>query len=127
MSSALLTLAGVSKQYGGVAALADVDLEVERGEIFGLIGPNGAGKTTLVNVTAGQTPSTGGRITFDGQDVSRARAHTRARLGIGRTFQNVRLFPDQSVHENVQIGAYLRGRSGAVAAMLRLPGVRRDE
>jgi branched-chain amino acid transport system ATP-binding protein len=125
--SALLALEGVSKRFGGVAALADVDLSVNAGEIFGLIGPNGAGKTTLVNVTAGQAPPTHGTIVFDGHDVSRAPAHARARLGIGRTFQNVRLFPDQTVHENVQIGAYLRGRSGAVEAMLRLPRVRRDE
>jgi branched-chain amino acid transport system ATP-binding protein len=125
--SALLELNGVSKQFGGVAALADVDLDVREGEIFGLIGPNGAGKTTLVSVTAGQMPATRGRIVFEGRDLSRAPAHSRARLGIGRTFQNVRLFPDQTVHENVQIGAYLRGRSGAVEAMLRLPRVHRDE
>jgi branched-chain amino acid transport system ATP-binding protein len=125
--TALLTLEGVSKHFGGVAALSDVDLEVREGEIFGLIGPNGAGKTTLVSVTAGQAPPTRGTIAFEGRDISRAPAHTRARLGISRTFQNVRLFPDQTVHENVQIGAYLRGRSGAVEAMLRLPRVRRDE
>jgi len=127
VSAAVLELAGVSKQYGGVAALSDVDLAVNDGEIFGLIGPNGAGKTTLVNVSAGQTAATKGRITFDGRDVSKAPAHRRARLGLSRTFQNVRLFPDQTVHENVQIGAYLRGGSGATEAILRLPRVYRDE
>jgi branched-chain amino acid transport system ATP-binding protein len=70
---------------------------------------------------------TRGTVAFAGRDVTKAAAHKRARLGIGRTFQNVRLFPDQTVHENVQIGAYLLGRSGAVEAIFRLPRVRRDE
>jgi branched-chain amino acid transport system ATP-binding protein len=125
--TAVLELDGVSKRFGGVDALREVSLTVEEGEIFGLIGPNGAGKTTLVNVVSGQMRSDLGRVVYRGRDLSRAPAHRRARQGIGRTFQNVRLFPDQTVLENVKIGAYLRGTSGAVEAILRLPRMWRDE
>jgi ABC-type branched-subunit amino acid transport system ATPase component len=123
----LLELTGVAKQFGGVQALRGIDLAVATGEILGLIGPNGAGKTTLINVVSGQMRPDEGRVLFDGHDVSRSPAHVRARAGIGRTFQNVRLFADQSVLENVKIGAYLRGRSGLVDAMLRLPRMWGDE
>jgi branched-chain amino acid transport system ATP-binding protein len=125
--TAVLELDGVSKRFGGVEALRGVSLAVEDGEIFGLIGPNGAGKTTLVNVVSGQMRCDSGRVVYRGRDVSRAPAHRRARHGIGRTFQNVRLFPDQTVLENVKIGAYLRGSSGAVEAIFRLPRMWRDE
>ena len=124
---AQLTLTGVSKRFGGVVAVSGVTLTVERGEIFGLIGPNGAGKTTLVNVASGQYRPDTGAVELDGREIARLAPHRRAALGLSRTFQNVRLFPDQTVFENVAIGAYLTGHSGLVDALLRLPRLARDE
>ena len=125
--TALLELSGLGRRFGGLRALDDVSLAVEEGEIMGLIGPNGAGKTTLVNVVSGQLPASAGTIAFGGGDVTRAPAHRRARAGIGRTFQNVRLFGEETVLDNVKIGAFLRGRSGLTDALLRLPRMWRDE
>ena len=123
----LLEIDGLSKRFGGVEALRSVTFVVREGEIFGLIGPNGAGKTTLVNVVSGQMLGDTGSVTFGGIDVSGWPAYRRARQGVGRTFQNVRLFPDQTVRENVKIGAFLRGDSGLMDALLRLPRMWRDE
>jgi len=125
--TALLELDGLGRRFGGLRALRDVSFAVEAGEILGLIGPNGAGKTTLVNVVSGQFAPSEGTILFGGEDVTHALAYRRARSGIGRTFQNVRLFPEESVLDNVKIGAYLQGRSGLIDALFRLPRMWRDE
>jgi branched-chain amino acid transport system ATP-binding protein len=113
----LLEAQGVSRAFGGFTALADADLNVETGEIVGLIGPNGAGKSTFFNCIAGDLEPTGGRIFFDGVDVTRLRAEQHALLGIGRTFQVPATFEDMTILENVMVGAFLRHphRADAIA------------
>jgi branched-chain amino acid transport system ATP-binding protein len=123
----LLLVAGVSKRFGGVTALADVDLEVRPGEIVSLIGPNGAGKTTLLNVITGVNPPTEGTAQFGNATITGLRPNRIAALGIARTFQNIRLFGDLSVLENVAAGRHCRTRSGPLAAVLRTPAQRREE
>jgi ABC-type branched-subunit amino acid transport system ATPase component len=100
----------VVKQFRGVRALDGVSLSVSEGEIVGLIGPNGSGKTTLLNVASGVLQPTAGRIHVGTIDATGGKAHSFARLGIGRTFQQVRLFSDMTVRENVVVGAVARGR-----------------
>jgi branched-chain amino acid transport system ATP-binding protein len=111
-----LEATGVSVHFAGLRAVDGVDLTVEPREILGLIGPNGAGKTTLVNALTGFERLTAGRITLDGVDVTRESANRRTRRGVCRTFQAVRLFPDLSVEENVQMGAIGSGASRKEAA-----------
>jgi branched-chain amino acid transport system permease protein len=123
----LLLVAGVSKRFGGVTALADVDLEVRPGEIVSLIGPNGAGKTTLLNVITGVNPPTEGTAQFGNVTITGLRPNRIADLGIARTFQNIRLFGDLSVLENVAAGRHCRTRSGPLASVLRTPAQRREE
>ena len=118
---ALLSLEGVSRSFGGLRAVSDVTLAVEAGRITGLIGPNGAGKTTLVNLIAGLLSLTAGRVSFDSADISALPPHQIARLGLARTFQNIRLLPEQTVLENVLIGFHAQERSGLLAALLGLP------
>jgi branched-chain amino acid transport system ATP-binding protein len=115
--SALLSVANVSKRFGGLLAVDDASLDVPRGSITGLIGPNGAGKTTLFAVVSGFEPPTTGRVTFDGVDVTREPTHLRARRGIARTFQIVQPFATLSVRENIAVGAFLRhvARADALA------------
>ena len=100
-----LVLRGVSKSFGGVKALSDVDLTVRAGEVLGLIGPNGAGKSTLFEVASGNLAATAGTVHLFGQDVTRLAAHRRRRLGISRTFQKVRLFSSMTVRENIAVAA----------------------
>jgi branched-chain amino acid transport system permease protein len=99
--TALLAGTGISKAFGGVQALAGVDVEIRAGEILGIIGPNGSGKTTLLNILSGMTDPDSGRVTLRGADITDAAAHTRARMGLTRTFQNIRLFDHLSLRENV--------------------------
>lgn len=101
--SALLEIQGLEKHFGGVVALAGVDLHVEDGEILGIIGPNGSGKTTLFNVVTGVHAPTAGKVRWLGEDITGKAAHVVARKGIGRTFQQAMAFPDLSVRENVRI------------------------
>ncbi len=108
MTTALLTVAGVSKHFRGLKAVDDVSFEVARGEIFAVIGPNGAGKTTLFNMIAGVSACDDGAITFDGARIDGERPDQIARRGIGRTFQIVRPFPALTVLDNVVVGALLR-------------------
>jgi branched-chain amino acid transport system ATP-binding protein len=112
--SAILAISHVSKRFGGLRALDDVSLEVERGEIVGLIGPNGAGKTTLFSALVGLHRIDGGTIRFDGSSVSGPRPHRVAALGLTKTFQNVALFAEMSVLDNVLVGGLLR--NGLAAA-----------
>jgi branched-chain amino acid transport system ATP-binding protein len=102
----LLALEGVTKVFGGLRALKDVSFRVEQGAIFGLIGPNGAGKTTLFNVITGVYTPDGGRVLFDGADVSGLGAARIAERGIARTFQNIRLFRTMTVEENVMVAGH---------------------
>jgi branched-chain amino acid transport system ATP-binding protein len=106
--SAILTVSHVSKRFGGLRALDDVSLEVKRGEIFGLIGPNGAGKTTLFSALVGLHRIDGGAIAFEGSDVGRLKPHRMAARGLTKTFQNVALFSEMSVLDNVLVGGLLR-------------------
>lgn len=104
----LLTLRGIGKAFGGVVTAKNVDLSVQSRRIHALIGPNGAGKSTLINIITGVIDSDTGSITLAGQDITRASAHHRAKLGIARTFQNLRLFGNMTVLENVLVGAHTR-------------------
>src|SRR5262252_7145795 len=110
----LLELKQVSRAFGGLMAVKSVDLTVTEGEILGLIGPNGAGKTTLFNLITGTFFPTRGTVTFDGRDITRLAPHARCRLGIARTFQLVRPFPNLSVLDNVAIGS-VYGRQPAAS------------
>lgn len=113
---ASLVAAGIDVSYSGLRALRGVDLRLASGEIVGLIGPNGSGKTTLLNVLSGVTPATRGRLTMTGQDLTSMPAHRIARLGVARTFQNIRLFGNLTVLQNVQVGAALdKARPGGAA------------
>ncbi len=104
----VLQLQQLTKNFGGLTAVQDVSFTVGEGEIVGLIGPNGAGKTTLFNCVNGYYPPNGGRVTYDGRNVTGFSPHRMAALGMGRTFQIVRPFPRLSVLENVLVGAFLR-------------------
>ena len=115
----LLTGDRVSKRFGGVQALNEVSFSIARGAIYGLIGPNGAGKTTLFNVLTGIYEPDGGGFTFDGAPLAGLKAHQVAAAGIGRTFQNIRLFVNLSALENVMIGRHARTRTGVIGAVLR--------
>ncbi|GMV02848.1 MAG: ABC transporter ATP-binding protein [Burkholderiaceae bacterium] len=101
----LLRLESVSRRFGGLQALADVSLSIGAGEVLGLIGPNGAGKTTLVNVITGVHRASGGRVLFEGRDITRLRPYQTARAGLARTFQVVQPFPELSVLDNVRAAA----------------------
>ena len=117
----LLDVSAVSRRFGGVHAVADVDLQVRPGEIVALIGPNGAGKTTLFNMISGVIPPTRGTITIAGERVDGARPHRIAQLGAARTFQNLEIFGSLSVLDNVKVGRHLRSRKGVLAGASYLP------
>ena len=123
----LLDARGITKQFGGVLALADVAFSIRRGEIYGLIGPNGAGKTSLFNVLTGIYPSDGGEFVFDGQSLSGLKPNDVAARGIARTFQNIRLFANLSALENVMIGRHVRTRAGVFGAIVRDRRTRDEE
>ena len=120
-------LDGVSVRFGGVLALSDVSLSLELGEIHGLIGPNGAGKTSLINLVSGLVPADAGRILLDGKDIARLPAHRIAALGIGRTFQQVEIFGDQTVLTNIMTGLHRHLPYGFWSSTLMLPAARRGE
>jgi branched-chain amino acid transport system ATP-binding protein len=115
------------KEFGGLVAVADVDFAVERGSISSLIGPNGAGKTTLFNMITGAYTPTSGEIVFDGQEIGGLAQHEITALGIGRTFQNIRLFGTMTSLENVLVGMHCRLKSGPTRSVLRTPLQRREE
>lgn len=123
----LLQVTGLSKVFGGVTAIDDLDIAVGEGEIVSIIGPNGAGKTTLFNLMTGMIIADGGRILFDGRDIVGMRPSQILHLGIARTFQNVRLFPEMTVRENVMLARHCRTRSGVLRSILRVPSFRREE
>ncbi len=124
---ALLRTEGLTMRFGGLTAVSDLGMEIAEREIVGLIGPNGAGKTTAFNVVTGMNPPTSGRVVFRGEDVTGLRRHQVTRRGIARTFQNIRLFRELSVLDNVLVGCHLQLRAGLFAATFRLPGYRRRD
>lgn len=125
---ALLTLDKTTIRFGGLVAVNSVNLEVQEGEILALIGPNGAGKSTIFNLITGIYPPTEGGISFKGKSIAGLPPHVIAGGGIGRTFQNIRLFGEQTVLDNVLIGAHTRGSWNLSGALLQfLPAVRREE
>ena len=126
-STALLDAEGISKRYSGLVALADYSLQLPAGTIHGVIGPNGAGKTTLFNLLSGMVRPTSGTIRLDGTDITHLRAHEVARLGIARTFQNIRLFDDMSVIDNVKVAVQRRFQGSFVATLATSHSFRRRE
>jgi branched-chain amino acid transport system ATP-binding protein len=125
--SALLTVTGVGKAFGGLQALSDVSLQVNAGEIFGLIGPNGAGKTTLFNALTGLYAIDRGEVRLGGARIDGRKPHQVLKAGLARTFQNIRLFAEMTALENVLVGRHARMHSGVLGAVLRLPATRREE
>ncbi|MQT12634.1 ABC transporter ATP-binding protein [Segnochrobactrum spirostomi] len=123
----MLRLDTVSKRFGGLKVLEDVSLEVPEGEIFGLIGPNGAGKTTVFNLITGLIAPTSGAITLDGTSLVGLPPHKITRRGIARTFQNIRIFKEMSLIENVLVGVHRHIRYGAAGLLFSLPGYRAAE
>jgi branched-chain amino acid transport system ATP-binding protein len=123
----LLTAEGVRKEFGGLVAVNDVDFAIPEKTIVSLIGPNGAGKTTFFNMLTGVYKPTAGRIVFDDHDVTGKPPHAITELGVGRTFQNIRLFPLMTALENVLVGMHARLSGGIVRSILRTPGLKREE
>ena len=127
MSETILKVANVSKRFGGLQALSDVGIEIKRGQVYGLIGPNGAGKTTFFNVLTGlYTPDTGS-FELAGKPYTPTAVHEVAKAGIARTFQNIRLFAEMTVLENVMVGRHIRTKSGLLGAVLRSSGFKAEE
>lgn len=123
----LLTISNLSKRFGGVQAVDNVSLSIEAGEIYGLIGPNGAGKTTCFNLITGLYRADSGHFALNGVAYSPRNVENVTRAGIARTFQNVRLFNDMSVLENVMVGRHVRTRNGLWAALSRHRRARQEE
>jgi branched-chain amino acid transport system ATP-binding protein len=123
----ILTAEKVRKEFGGLVAVNDVDFTIPDQSIVSLIGPNGAGKTTFFNMLTGMYRPTAGRIVFDGTDVTGKPPHAVTELGVGRTFQNIRLFPLMTTLENVLVGMHARLHGGIVRSVLRTPGLKREE
>ena len=123
----LLVAERVRKEFGGLVASDDVDFTIPRGKVVSLIGPNGAGKTTFFNMLTGVYKPTAGRIVFDGEDVTGMPPHAITERGIGRTFQNIRLFQNMTSLENVLVGMHCRLKGGIVSSILRTPRIRREE
>ena len=124
---ALLEVEALTKSFGGVTAIADLGFEVPEGLVYSVIGPNGAGKTTLFNMLSGIYRPDEGSIRFMDQGVVGRQPHQVAALGISRTFQNLQMFFNMSVLDNVMVGCHLRTRTGLFSAALRLPRIKREE
>ncbi len=127
MPDPVLEVNNITLRFGGVTALDDVSFAIQPGEILGLIGPNGAGKTTCFNVVTGVYKPTAGTVRFQGQPLVGLKRHQITRLGIARTFQNIRLFKSMTALENVMVGADARHSTGVLSAVFRLPRHRREE
>jgi branched-chain amino acid transport system ATP-binding protein len=127
MTDTILKVANVSKRFGGLQALSDVGMEIQRGQVYGLIGPNGAGKTTFFNVLTGLYTPDSGSFELAGKPYTPTAVHEVAKAGIARTFQNIRLFAEMTALENVMVGRHVRTHSGLVGAVLRTPGFKREE
>jgi branched-chain amino acid transport system ATP-binding protein len=126
-AEAVLVAEEVRKEFGGLVAVNDIDFDVPAGSIVSLIGPNGAGKTTFFNILTGAYKPTSGRITFGGRDITNKPPHAITELGVGRTFQNIRLFEQMTALENVLVGMHARLKGGIFGAIFATPRVRREE
>jgi len=124
---ALLEITRLRKEFGGLVAVDDVDFKIEQGQISSLIGPNGAGKTTFFNMLTGVYKPTAGRIVFADEEVTGKPPHAFTERGIGRTFQNIRLFQNMTALENVLVGMHSRLRGNVLTAVLKTPSVRKEE
>jgi branched-chain amino acid transport system ATP-binding protein len=127
MAENLLIAQQVRKEFGGLVAVNDIDFTIPKGSIVSLIGPNGAGKTTFFNMLTGVYKPTSGLIEFDGNNVTDQPPHVVTRLGIGRTFQNIRLFQYMTALENVLVGMHHRLKGGVFGSIFTTPRVRREE
>jgi branched-chain amino acid transport system ATP-binding protein len=125
--TAILEVERLRKSFGGLAALDGLDLYVDEGEIVSVIGPNGAGKSTLFNVITGLYEPDGGAIRFRGDSIVGRRPNQIAKLGIARTFQSVKLFPNMTILENAMVGQHTRSTAGVFGSIVRIPSVRREE
>jgi branched-chain amino acid transport system ATP-binding protein len=124
---ALVEATHATMQFGGLKAVNDLNIHIDQGEIVALIGPNGAGKTTFFNMMTGIYKPTSGDVTFDGVSVGGKKPHQVCRMGIARTFQNIRLFANMTTLENVMLGRHSRSKAGAWAAVFRSPKFKREE
>ena len=124
---AVLVAQGIRKEFGGLVAVNDVDFTVPRGKVISLIGPNGAGKTTFFNMLTGVYKPTAGTVSFLGEDVTGKPPHAITARGMGRTFQNIRLFQNMSATENVMVGMHARMKANLFGSILRTPFVKREE
>ncbi len=127
MSDYVLNVTGVSKRFGGLQALSEVGIRIQKGQVYGLIGPNGAGKTTFFNVITGLYTPDAGSFELGGELYKPSAVHEVAKAGIARTFQNIRLFAEMTALENVMVGRHVRSRSGLWGAVLRTPGFKAEE
>lgn len=127
MSNALLEVKGLTKSFGGVVAVSDVDFHLDPGEIVAVIGPNGAGKTTLFNMITGVLPPTSGKVFFNNEEITGKQPFQIAKAGITRTFQNLQVFGNMTVIENVMTGVHCRLKTGFLTSGFRLPLVKREE
>jgi ABC-type branched-subunit amino acid transport system ATPase component len=118
---------GLTKRFGGLQAIGGIDMHVNEGEIVSVIGPNGAGKTTFFNLVTGMEKPDEGNIHFDGESIVGLVPSQIIKLGIARTFQNVRLFPNMTIRENVMVSRHCRTKSGLFGAVFRTPSFRREE
>lgn len=127
MTMALLEINNMTKVFGGLKAISDVTFSLDKGRIVSIIGPNGAGKTTFFNTLTGIYKPDGGTITFNGKSLVGLRPDQIAARGIARTFQNIRLFPDMSVIENILVGMHIHLKQSPLQALFRLPGFKQEE
>ncbi len=127
MTENVLRVAGISKRFGGLQALSDVGMTIERGQVYGLIGPNGAGKTTFFNVITGLYTPDSGTFELAGKTYVPSAVHEVAKAGIARTFQNIRLFAEMTALENVMVGRHIRTHSGLFGAIFRTPSFKAEE
>jgi branched-chain amino acid transport system ATP-binding protein len=124
---AILETVQLRKEFGGLVAVDDIDFAIERGSVASLIGPNGAGKTTFFNMLTGVYKPTSGLVVFDGEDVTGKPPHAVTERGVGRTFQNIRLFANMTALENVLVGMHSHLTGNIFSAIIRTPGLRREE
>jgi ABC-type branched-subunit amino acid transport system ATPase component len=127
MNKIVLQTDKLTKKFGGLTAVNNIDLKVSKGEISSLIGPNGAGKTTVFNVVTGIYKADGGKVLFKGEDLANKKPHQIVKKGIARTFQNIRLFSNMTCLENVMAGQHCRSREGTWSSVLQTPGQRKEE
>ena len=123
----ILELTNLTKRFGGLVAVDGVSLEIRRGEVFALIGPNGAGKTTLFNSVTGLFQPTSGKVVFDGREITGSKPHEVAKLGIARTFQNIRLFDFMTALDNVRVGHHVRMKAAIWDSLFKFPWERKEE